>query len=209
MRPLTDECPKPMLDLAGKPLIHRHIERLAAAGFGEIVINLAWLGGQIRESLGDGADFGVSIRYSDEGDAALETGGGINKALPLLGDEPFLLVNGDVWSDIAYHPRELGSGDLAHLVLVPNPAHNSAGDFVFADGRAQPDGSEGARYTFSGVSVLHPELIRNAGSEGAFPLAPLLREAIRKGEVSAELHDGNWVDIGTPERLKEAASLLR
>jgi len=205
MRPLTDNCPKPLLELQGKPLIQWHVERLHAAGVRDLVINTAWLGQQVRDYLGDGSRFGVTIAFSDEGDRALETGGGINKALPLLGTEPFWLVNGDVYCDFDFAPLSLADDQLAHLLLVPNPEHNPDGDFPFAAGRVLPDDSDAARYTFAGISLLRPELI--AGDD-VFPLAPLLRSAAAAGKVSAQLHDGLWVDIGTPERLKQAATLI-
>jgi len=204
MRPLTDVRPKPLLDVAGKPLIQWHIERLANNGLNDLVINTAWLGEQLRAVLGDGSRFGASIQYSDEGDSALETGGGIKKALPLLGDEPFWLVNGDIFTDFVCRQSTLSDGMLAHLVLVPNPEHNPDGDFAFADGVISTAESPAARYTFSGISLLHPEFIKG---EGKFPLAPLLREAISNGRVTAEVYRGAWVDVGTPERLKQAASL--
>lgn len=207
MRPLTDAMPKPLLDVAGKPLIQWHIERLVAAGISELIINTAWLGGKLRSVLGDGQQLGARIQYSDEGEAALETGGGIKQALPLLGDAAFWLVNGDIFTDFVCEAGErskLQDGLLAHLVLVPNPQHNLQGDFVFADGLIQDDDVQGSRYTYSGIALLHPQLIQG---DGKFPLAPLLREAARAGRVSAEIHEGVWLDVGTPERLKQAASL--
>jgi len=207
MRPLTDSLPKPLLDVAGKPLIQWHIERLVAAGICDLIINTAWLGEKLRSVLGDGRQFGARIEYSDEGDAALETGGGIKQALSLLGEEPFWLVNGDIFTDFVCVQGERGSlqdGFLAHLVLVPNPEHNLQGDFVFADGLIHDDAVKGSRYTYSGIALLHPQLIQG---DGKFPLAPLLREAARAGRVSAEVYEGAWLDVGTPERLKQAASL--
>ena len=199
MRPLTLTRPKPLLEVGGRALIEHHLASLAAAGFGSIVINLSWLGAQIRAHLGDGAAFGVAVEYSEEGPEPLETGGGILRALPLLGSGPFLVVNGDVWTDYPYATLRgrLAAGDLAHLVLVPNPDHHPDGDFVLADGRMVE--TRGERLTFSGVGVYRPELL--AGREGTFPLAPLLRAAARDGRVSAEQYDGAWYDIGTPERL--------
>ena len=201
MRPLTDHRPKPLLPVAGKPLIEWHLEKLAAAGVREVVINLGWLGAQIPEALGDGARFGLSLRYSDEGWPALETGGGIFRALPLLGGEPFLLVNGDVWTDAdfaALAARGLRAAELAHLLLVANPPQHPRGDFALgADGLvtdAEP------RLTYSGIGVLHPRLFESR-NDGAFPLAPLLRSAMVAGAVSGRRHDGRWVDVGTPERL--------
>jgi MurNAc alpha-1-phosphate uridylyltransferase len=198
MRPLTDACPKPLLQVAGKPLIAWHLERLAAAGFREVVINLSWLGGQISAALGNGAQFGLSIAYSPEPWPALETGGGILNALPLLGRDPFLLVNGDVFTDIDFAAVNLASGDLAQLVLVANPEHNQKGDFWLARGRVVEAGGE--RLTYSGIAVLRPELFEGAEA-GRFPLLPWLVRARGAGRLGAQKHKGRWLDIGTPERL--------
>ena len=197
MRPLTDHTPKPLLVAGGKPLIQHHIERLAAAGIRELVINHAHLGKQIEAALGDGSEFGVEIRYSPE-EPALETGGGIFRALPLLGPEPFLVVNGDVWTDVDLAGLAIDAGDLAHLVLVDNPSHNPKGDFVLIDDRVQSEGAP--RLTFSGIGLYRPELF-DGQTPGAFPLAPLLRQAMAAGRVGGQRHDGHWFDIGTPERL--------
>lgn len=210
MRPITDHTPKPLIPVAGRPLIDWHLAALAAAGITEIVINTGWLGARLRATLGDGSARGVVIAYSDEGWPALETGGGIHAALPLLGPEPFLVINGDVWSDVplaalAERAARLPEHDLAHLVLVPNPAHNLRGDFGLAGGRMIPACAES--FTFSGLSVLRPELFANCDA-GAFPLAPLLRDAAIRGRVSAELHCGRWSDVGTPERLAALESQL-
>lgn len=206
MRPLTLDRPKPLLEAGGLPLIVHHLHALAMAGFREVVINVCWLGGQIRAALGDGSRYNVRIEYSDEGPEPLETGGGIFRALPLLGPAPFLVLNGDVWTDYPYaRLREsLRPGDLAELVLVPNPAHNAGGDFVLRDDRIVEgaEAGEGERYTFSGVGVYRPELFADC-RDGVFKLAPLLRAAARQERVGGELHDGVWMDIGTPERLKE------
>lgn len=201
MRPLTDDTPKPLLEVGGKPLIVWHIERLAMAGITDLVINHAHLGQQIEQRLGDGSDWGVRIRYSVEGEGrALETGGGIYKALPLLGDLPFLVVNADIWCDVDYATLGLGEGDLAELVLVNNPPHNPQGDFALSGARVARDGD--SRLTFSGIGVYHPQLFDDC-SPGAFPLAPLLREAMDAGRVSGTHHRGQWSDIGTPQRLDE------
>jgi MurNAc alpha-1-phosphate uridylyltransferase len=204
MRPLTDHTPKPLLQAGGKPLVVHHIERLAAAGFRELVINHAHLGERIEAALGDGARFGVRIRYSAEG-KALETGGGIYRALPLLGPGPFLVVNGDVWTDIDFARLRLAEGLLAHLVLVDNPPHHPRGDFVLADGLVLAEGEP--RYTFSGIGLYHPDLFRDS-APGAFPLAPLLRSAMARGLVTGERHGGIWLDIGTPERLADLDRML-
>lgn len=198
MRPLTDTLPKPLLPARGVPLLEHHFAALARAGIAELVINLGWLGERIRAHVGDGSRFGVRVAYSEEGYPPLETGGGIHRALPLLGPEPFWLVNGDVFCAYAFDRRALAPGALAHLVLVPNPAHHPAGDFVLADGRVAESGGE--RLTYSGIAVLHPGLF--AGCQpGRFPLAPLLRAAMARGAVTGELHTGEWNDVGTPERL--------
>jgi len=204
MRPLTDHTPKPLLRAGGKALIVHHLERLASAGLREIVINHAHLGEQIEAALGDGGAFGVSIRYSPEG-RALETGGGIFRALPLLGPDPFLVVNGDVWTDIDFPGLSLAPGDLAHLVLVDNPAHNTRGDFALRQGRVLAEGEP--RLTFSGIGVYHTGLFAGC-TPGAFPLAPLLRSAMTRGLVGGTHHRGVWIDIGTPARLTDLDLML-
>lgn len=209
MRPLTDRTPKPLLPVAGKPLIIWHLERLARAGFCDVVINHAHLGDQIEALLDDGAAWGLSIRYSEEPKGALETAGGIAQALPLLGDEPFLVINGDIWCDwnVGRARSVLAANDLAHLVLVPNPGHNAKGDFALHDGRVASEGE--SRLTFAGIGVYRHELF--AGLEAGKPakLAPLLRAAMGEGRVGGELHAGRWVDVGTPERLSELDVELR
>jgi N-acetyl-alpha-D-muramate 1-phosphate uridylyltransferase len=200
MRPLTDREPKPLLRVGGKRLIEYHLERLAAGGFHEVVINTAWLGDMIETVIGRGERYGLSITYSHERPDALETGGGIFNALPQLGSAPFLLVNGDVWADIDFGAlrRAPPRGSLAHLVLVTNPPHHMRGDFLLTDGQVS-DG-EGTRYTYSGIGIYTPDLF--AGSTaGKFPLLPLLRNAIAARALSGELHEGRWYDIGTIERL--------
>ena len=204
MRPLTDHTPKPLLVAAGRPLIQHHLERLAAAGIREIVINHAHLGEQIETRLGDGGQFGVHIRYSVE-PTALETGGGIFNALPLLGPDPFLVINGDIWTDWDAADARLAESDLAHLVLVENPPHHPRGDFCLIDGRVHPNGDP--RLTFSGIGLYSPALFEGC-RPGAFPLAPLLRRAMLDGRVGGERHAGHWFDIGTPERLSELDRFL-
>lgn len=210
-RPLTDRLPKPLIPVHGEPLIVRHLRALADAGFRDIVINQGWLGEQLPQQLGDGSAYGVSIAWSDEGWPALETGGGIHRALPLLGDAPFAVVNGDVWTDyplarLREHAQQLPSKDLAHMVLVRNPAHNLKGDCGLVGGRVVPACAES--FTFSGLSVLRPALFVDC-EPGAFPLWPLLREAAILGRVAGELHEGRWSDVGTPERLAELEATLR
>jgi MurNAc alpha-1-phosphate uridylyltransferase len=199
MRPLTDRTPKPLLQAGGKPLIVHHLERLAAAGFRELVINHAHLGEQIEATLGNGSRWGVEIRYSAER-SALETGGGIFRAMAMLGPGPFLVVNGDIWSDLDPSRLYLAPGFLAHLVLVDNPAHHPEGDFALSDGLVFSQGQP--RYTFGGIGIYHPDLFRGC-TAGAFPLAPLLRRAMERRSVSGERHAGLWFDIGTPQRLRE------
>jgi MurNAc alpha-1-phosphate uridylyltransferase len=206
MRPLTDTCPKPLLNVAGKPLISWHLERLAQAGFREVVINLSWLGELIADAVGDGSKFGLSIQYSREPWPALETGGGIVQALPLLGEGPFLLVNGDVFTDIDFSALQIAPDDLAHLVLVPNPAHHARGDFGLA-GRGRIVAEGGERLTYSGVAVLRPGFFAGA-APGRFPLLPWLLRALEAGRLGGQRHDGMWLDVGTPERLAQLDATL-
>jgi len=209
MRPLTDAAPKPLLPVGGKRLIEYHLERLAAAGFRDVVINTAWLGDMIEATLGDGARFGLAITYSHERPEALETGGGIFRALPLLGSAPFLLVNGDVWTDIDFAAlrRDPPTDSLAHLVLVRNPPQHPRGDFVLEQGHITE--GEGARHTYSGIGIYRAELFAGC-PPGKFPLLPLLRRAIAAGRLTGELHAGRWYDIGTVERLQTLdAELMR
>ncbi len=200
MRPLTDTTPKPLLRAGGKMLIEYHLERLARAGIDEVVINHAHLGDQIVAALGDGSRWDVSIHYSAEPPGALETGGGIFQALPLLGDGPFLVINGDVWLEgLALEQLTSPPTSLAHLLLIPNPPHNPDGDF-FLRGDRVANQAPGRRLTFSGVGLYHPRLFEGRQG-GAFALAPLLREAAEAGEVTGQPHAGEWMDIGTPARL--------
>ncbi len=198
MRPLTDTIPKPLLCIHGQPLIERHVVRLAAAGIDRLVINLAWLGSMIREYLGDGARYGVSIHYSEESPAALETGGGIFHALPLLQPGPFLTVNGDVFTDYPFERLLLGEGRDAHLVLVPNPPQHARGDFGIENGFAVPAAAQ--QYTFSGIAAYRPEFFSGC-ADGAFPLKPLLLRAMAARRCTAELYTGLWEDVGTPQRF--------
>jgi MurNAc alpha-1-phosphate uridylyltransferase len=198
MRPLTDRLPKPLLPVGGEPLVGHQLRILAAAGCRQVVMNCAWLGEVLREALGDGSRWGVEITYSPEPWPALDTGGGIHQALPLLGAEPFLLVNGDVWCEWSPAALHLEQGLLAQLLLVPNPPHNPAGDFGLEQGRVVPEGAP--RYTYGGIALLRPELFAGC-HPGRFPLAPLLKEAAADGRVSGILHAGPWFDVGTPERL--------
>lgn len=197
MRPLTDTCPKPLLPVGGRPLIEHHLTRLARAGIKEVVINVSYRAEQIIEALGDGQRFGLSLYYSREA-TPLETGGGILAALPLLGEAPFLLVNGDVWCEALPDMTALGNEDLAHLLLVDNPDHHPQGDFSLQNGRVAAD--DEPRLTFSGLSLIDPALVADE-PPGAFALAPLLKAAMQRGRVSGEHFAGRWVDVGTPERL--------
>ncbi len=200
MRPLTDHTPKPLLPVAGKPLIEHLINQLVVAGFSEIVINHAHLGEQIEQYLGTGSQLGAAIYYSPEGEA-LETAGGIINALPLLGNEPFLVVNGDIATDFPFAELQKIRVDLTHLVLIDNPEHHPKGDFGLDNsGHLTKDAYK--RYTFSGIGLYHPELF-NKTPPGKSKLLPLLLEAIAAQRASGQHYPGFWMDIGTPERLRE------
>jgi MurNAc alpha-1-phosphate uridylyltransferase len=199
LRPLTDATPKPLLQVRGRPLIERHIVALARAGIERIVINLAWLGAQISEYLGDGARYGVAIVYSDERPQALETAGGIFRALPHLKPGPFAVVNGDVYTDFPFETLRIASNRDAHLVLVPNPPQHPQGDFGLEQGLALA--AAASRYTFSGVALYRPTFFDGC-TDGVFPLKPLLVRSMAAGRCSAELYPGVWEDIGTAERLR-------
>ena len=242
MRPLTDNLPKPLLPVAGKPLLQYHVEALALAGFTELVINHARFGDMIEAYFADGTDFGVKIRYSAEGDDPLETGGGIKRALPLLrddlplnpsyredlrgvkqppatdrdtfsggehpdlpGDDPFLVINGDIWTDFSLDTLKKALPRQAHLVLVLNPAYHPGGDFALEDGWVLSEGRPA--YTFSGIGVYRPSLF-NSIREQVFPLAPVLRQAMKNRQVTGELHNGRWFDIGDPSRLAALENYL-
>jgi MurNAc alpha-1-phosphate uridylyltransferase len=202
LRPLTDATPKPLLEVRGKPLIVYHLEALSRAGFTEIVINLSWLGDQIRGLLGNGADFNLSIEYSEEPDA-LETAGGIQQALALLG-ERFIVVNADIFTDYDF-ARLQQIDSIAHLVLVENPPHHAQGDFTLNESTVSTEGSP--RYTFSGISQYHYSFFEGL-TPGKQALAPLLFAAAAKQQVTGELFQGNWTDIGTLERLDGAGRHL-
>ena len=207
MRPLSDRMPKPLLEVAGRPLIHYHLEALAKAGVNDVVINLSWLGEQIRDALADGHDWNLTLHFSEEGHPPLETGGGIFRALPMLGPDPFLVVNGDVWSDFPFDTLVLADRDLAHLVLVDNPAHHRQGDFVLAETRVRDDSSQGPRLTFSGIGVYRPELFVGCDG-GAFSLIPVLEAAMARDQVSGSHYSGKWLDVGTPDRLTALEKLI-
>jgi N-acetyl-alpha-D-muramate 1-phosphate uridylyltransferase len=205
MRPLTLHTPKPLLPVAGTTLIEQHIRNLHAHGLRELVINHAYLGDKIEQHLGDGQRYGCAIAYSREGEP-LETGGGIFQALPLLGREPFVVINGDIWLDFPLASLRLPQGKLAHLVLVPNPDFHPQGDFALHEQVLSADGAP--KYTFSGLSVLHPDLFKGCEA-GAFKLAPLLIQAMADGRVSGELFAGYWQDVGTVERLAQLSEHLQ
>jgi len=201
MRPLTDTLPKPLLVVNSKPLIVHHLEKLSKLGFKEVIINIAHLGYKITQALGNGSQWNLRIRYSNESkEGALESAGGIVKALPLLGDETFLVVNGDVYSDYDFDVNfDLGD-DLAHLILVPNPKHNEDGDFGLKDGYLL--NNDKIKYTFSGIGYYSPKLFKDL-NYGKSALAPILRKAIKMDKISGELFKNMWYDIGTPKRLKD------
>ncbi len=202
LRPLTDSVPKPLIEVGERPLIDRHIMRLQRAGVTELVINHGRLGEQIEAHLGDGARFNVSIRYSAEGEEPLETGGGIRRALPLLGPDPFIIVNADIWSDFPFDALPIQPDSLAHLVLVDNPEHNPDGDFGLRNGYVMLEPRK--RFTYSGIAVLRAELFDECSDDRRFGLAPLLRHAAAQGLVTGERFTGVWLDVGTPERLAQA-----
>lgn len=218
MRPLTARTPKPLLEAGGKPLIGWHLEKLAAAGVDEVVINTSWLADQFPQALGDGARWGMRIRYSYEGPDPLETGGGMWRALDLLGrDDAFIGVNGDIWSDVDYARLPSAPAGDAHLVMVDNPAHNPSGDFALDGDRLASDGPR--RLTFSGIGVYRASLFERwrevvGTADGAerdpprFKLAPLLRAAMARNAVSGEHHRGRWTDVGTPQRLADLDAVL-
>ncbi len=208
-RPLTDTLPKPLIVVDGEPLIERHLRRLADVGVGEVVINLGWLGERIEAELGGGARFGLNIRYSPEGWPALETGGGVFRALPMLGEEPFLLINGDVWSDypldrLVAAAAAMTPSDLAHLLLVPNPEHHPQGDFGLNGDRVT---ETAPHWTFSGMSVQRSTLF-DAAQEVAFPILPFWRRAMEQGRIAGAIYRGRWCDVGTPQRLAALSAEL-
>ncbi len=204
LRPLTDSVPKPLIEVGGRPLIAWHLAALRRAGVTQVVVNLSWLGEQLRAALGDGRSFGLELRYTDEGPVALETGGGILNALPLLGPAPFLVVSADIFTDLDFRQLHLEPGALAHLVLVPNPAHHPRGDFAL---RGDVVVEEGERLTYGNVGLYRPEFFAGC-TPGRFPLVEPLRRAIAAGAVRGELFRGQWWDVGTPQRLAQLSERL-
>lgn len=199
LRPLTDKIPKPLIEIDGQPLIAHHLEKLAAAGFREVVINLAHLGDMIRDTLGTGANWGLNIHYSQEPPGALDTGGGIQQAIPLLGDSPFAVLSGDIFCQYPIGRLRAVKCDYAHLVLIPNPTHHPDGDFALRGGYVIP--GEHPTRTFSGIGVFHPRFFSKNPGE-SFPIGPLLRAAGSSNQVTGEIYRGEWHDIGTLERLQ-------
>lgn len=220
MRPLTDHTPKPLLAVAGRPLIEWHLQRLAALGIEEVVINTSWLAGQFPQQLGDGSRWGLRLHFINEGTVPLETGGGMLNALPLLGDAPFIAVNGDIWSDFDFARLPAAPAGLAHLVMVDNPDHHPQGDFILGNDGLLRDTGDLPRLTFSGIGLYHPSVLQGwqaviGDAEGSrdtsprFRLAPLLRAAMAAAAVSGQQHHGHWTDVGTPLRLQQLEQRLR
>jgi len=200
LRPLTEKVPKSLVDVNGESLLERHLASVSAAGIETVVINLGWLGDRIAERIGSGRRYGLRVHYSDEGDDILETGGGIHKALPMLGEDPFLVVNADIYTDMPVPSAQLDDDQVGHLVLVPTPDYREQGDFDIE--AALVRNGDRPEYTFSGVAIYRPEFFDGCEA-GRFPLAPMLREAADRGQLSASLYKGYWADIGTPERLED------
>lgn len=205
MRPLTDDTPKPLLKVAGRPLIEHHLNSLHKSGIREIIVNVAYLGWKIIDALSDGRAYGLEITYSDEGDTPLETAGGIIHALPRLGREPFLVVNADIWTDFSFQSLPAHLDGLAHLVMVDNPDHHPKGDFALTGNALLSEGEP--RLTYSGMGLYHPDFFAGY-APGKRPLLPLLQKAMRAGKVSGQHFTGRWLDIGTPERLQTLNATL-
>jgi len=199
LRPITDAMPKALVEVDGISLLEQHLQRLADASVKTVVINLGWLGEQIAERIGSGHQFGLQVVYSPEYDNILDTGGGIKRALPLLDSAPFWVINADVYTDITLPNVKLDTDSLAHLVLVPTPAHKASGDFELRDGKVR--NSDNQDLTYSGIAFYRPEFFAESG-DGRFSVVPLLREAADRGQLDGSLYEGIWEDVGTPERLK-------
>ncbi len=200
LRPITESVPKALVEVRGESLLERHLQAVKRAGIETVVINLGWLGEQIVERVGSGAGFGLKVVYSPEGDNILETGGGIHRALPMLGDEPFLVINADIYTDMPLPTQLSGPADDGHLVLVPRPEHRDSGDFALVEQRIRNEGDP--LLTFSGVAVYSPDLFADC-QPGRFPLAPMLRAAADSDRLGGQVYEGLWRDVGTPERLSE------
>lgn len=200
LRPLTEAIPKALVEVQGRSLLERHLDRLAEAGIETVVINLGWLGEQIVARVGSGHEYGLTVIYSPEGDDILETGGGIHRALPLLGNEAFLVVNADVYTDMPVPSVTVAEEDVAHLFLVPTPQYKAHGDFDLREGRVIVNENPGL--TFSGVALYDPRFFSEC-EPGRFPLAPMLKQAANAGRVGGSIYEGLWEDVGTPERLAE------
>lgn len=200
LRPVTESIPKSLVEVGGQALLERHLRSLARGGIETVVINLGWLGEQITERIGSGGEFGLNVVYSQEGDNILETGGGIHRALPVLGADPFLVINADIYTDMPLPDVQLGDDDMVHLVCVPVPEDNTGGDFAIVDGRIRNDGEP--MFTFSGVSIYRPEFFADC-TPGRFSVVPMLRAAADADRISGSIYSGLWRDVGTPERLAE------
>jgi MurNAc alpha-1-phosphate uridylyltransferase len=200
LRPVTDSVPKSLLEICGQALLERHLRSLAEGGVETVVINLGWLGEQITERIGSGEEYGLNVVYSQEGDNILETGGGIHRALPVLGADPFLVINADIYTDMPLPDVQLSDDDMVHLVCVPVPEDMASGDFAIVDGRIRNDGEP--MFTFSGVSIYRPEFFANC-TPGRFSVVPMLRAAADADRISGSIYSGLWRDVGTPERLAE------
>jgi MurNAc alpha-1-phosphate uridylyltransferase len=198
LRPITDTTPKALVEVGGISMLSQHLQRLADARIETVVINLGWLGEQIAEQIGSGQKFGLQVVYSPEYDNILDTGGGIKRALPLIGNVPFWVINADIYTDIALPNVKLAADSLAHLVLVPTPAHKESGDFELRDGKVR--NSDNQDLTYSGIAFYRPEFFADA-SDGRFSVVPLWREAADRGQLDGSLYEGTWEDVGTPERL--------
>jgi len=200
LRPVTDSMPKSLVEINGQALLERHLRSLAKDGVETVVVNLGWLGEQITERIGSGEEFGLNVVYSQEGDNILETGGGIHRALPMLGADPFLVINADIYTDMPLPDVQLGDDDMAHLICVPVTEDKSSGDFAIVDGRIRNDGEP--MFTFSGVSIYRPEFFADC-MPGRFSVVPMLRAAADADKISGSIYSGLWRDVGTPERLAE------
>lgn len=201
LRPLTDTIPKALVEVQGQSVLERHLEKLGAAGIEDVVVNLGWLGHQIQNRIGSGSAFGLNVEFSDEGDDVLETGGGIHNALHLLGDEPFLVVNADIYTDMHVPDVTLTDKALGHLVLVPVPEYRDTGDFDLIDGLVR--NSQTPSMTYGGIAIYRPELFDGC-SAGRFSIVPMFRKAADEGRLQGALYEGLWADVGTSERLLAA-----